>query len=765
MSVDRGDIAFTLTADDGKVAQAISGISQKTQEAFGGLQAAFGSLQAPFAGVAVALGGIAAAFVSMKAAVSTTLQMTEASMDMSRALGISTNESRAMGMALEDIGAQQGEFEGAAKGMVRQLRENEEQMNKLGLRTRDASGQLLPLNQLVTDGIKVLGGYKEGTDRAMVSTQLFGRGLDASSKLMLLTGQTVAEATQTMKDLGLEVGENSVNAWKAFDAQADLAKFGLDGVKKAVGDALLPVLTTLTEVFNAVLPTAIKIVRGALGGLASAFLFVRNGVAVLWETINAMVVTVAEPIRALAEALFKVVTGDFAGAWNAIKNIGSTISNAWGNAMESMIESSQKTRDQIASIFNADTVAGSGGGLGAGSKNAPKKDDKVKAGSKEVEQSMMQRFELGLEQRKLAYEREHQMREFNKAQELAYWQEMLTRTDLIEKDRAAIVLRSARLEVQISREAAKAQAEITTLRNEDRAKAEMDYITELQAIAQQERDLGLITQQELLAQQQQFNAQRMAAELEFLNQKLELAKLDPDKNLVLIEQLEIQKQEIYRKYAQSNAQIAREIQAEVNAPMKSMIDTISNGLANASRAVLTDWKNLGKTLRGIFKDIGLGMIDEIITKPLKAKLAGWLTEKIFGKAKTLGRLGELSAEAGAGGVASMAAAPFPLNLSAPAFGASMAAMAMAFAPAASAAGGFDIPFGLNPITQLHAQEMVLPKEQADVIRAMAGAGGGSGGGDHYHIHAIDARSFEQFIKDNPAALAAGMKNAARRGFN
>ena len=47
---------------------------------------------------------------------------------------------------------------------------------------------------------------------------------------------------------------------------------------------------------------------------------------------------------------------------------------------------------------------------------------------------------------------------------------------------------------------------------------------------------------------------------------------------------------------------------------------------------------------------------------------------------------------------------------------------------ASAEGGYDIPAGTNPVTQLHEKEMVLPKEQADVIRGLAGGGRGAGGG-------------------------------------
>ena len=52
---------------------------------------------------------------------------------------------------------------------------------------------------------------------------------------------------------------------------------------------------------------------------------------------------------------------------------------------------------------------------------------------------------------------------------------------------------------------------------------------------------------------------------------------------------------------------------------------------------------------------------------------------------------------------------------------------------ASAEGGYDIPAGTNPMTQLHEREMVLPKAQADVIRGLASGGGASGSGDKITI--------------------------------
>ena len=63
-------------------------------------------------------------------------------------------------------------------------------------------------------------------------------------------------------------------------------------------------------------------------------------------------------------------------------------------------------------------------------------------------------------------------------------------------------------------------------------------------------------------------------------------------------------------------------------------------------------------------------------------------------------------------------------------------MVMGFASGISAAGGYDIPSGVNPVAQLHQQEMVLPKDLANRVRGMTGGGGGN-----TYIQALDAGSF------------------------
>lgn len=316
--------------------------------------------------------GLAAAGAATVKAANANAEMVESTRDLARALGITTNEASVMRAVFDDLGASQGEYEGAAKGLARQLRTNEDAMNRVGLVTRDASGNLRPLNELTLDAIKVLGEYKEGTDRNLVSRELFGRGIAASSRLMLINSEVIETNRAAVEELGLTVGDSAVKAWADYDAASDRASLTMHAFGKAIQESVIPVATELTEWFNSLAPAAIDVLRGAIGGLATAFLGLTNGVRVVFETINAMVITVAEPIRALSVAMGKALTGDFAGAAEEIKGIGSTIGGAWDNALQKIEASSEKTRERIGSIW-AWTGGQEKGDSGSpqGDKNAP----------------------------------------------------------------------------------------------------------------------------------------------------------------------------------------------------------------------------------------------------------------------------------------------------------------------------------------------------------------------------------------------------------
>jgi len=76
---------------------------------------------------------------------------------------------------------------------------------------------------------------------------------------------------------------------------------------------------------------------------------------------------------------------------------------------------------------------------------------------------------------------------------------------------------------------------------------------------------------------------------------------------------------------------------------------------------------------------------------------------------------------------------------------------------ASAEGGYDIPAGVNPVTQLHEKEMVLPKAQAEVIRGLATNGGAGGRGMPSITYSpnfnIDARSDREQVRKDMQVVA------------
>ena len=146
-------------------------------------------------------------------------------------------------------------------------------------------------------------------------------------------------------------------------------------------------------------------------------------------------------------------------------------------------------------------------------------------------------------------------------------------------------------------------------------------------------------------------------------------------------------------------------------------------------------------------------------------------------ASTKVQVAAMAGLAGAGGVASMAAAPWPMDMSAPEFGASMAATALSL-------GSFEV--GTNMVThdmiaQVHAGERIMPAaDNRAIISALRGGGGessaqggragsGGGGGDtHNHVHnwnvsGMDSQSLKRTLMDHKSDIADALREHMRLG--
>jgi Prophage tail length tape measure protein len=127
-------------------------------------------------------------------------------------------------------------------------------------------------------------------------------------------------------------------------------------------------------------------------------------------------------------------------------------------------------------------------------------------------------------------------------------------------------------------------------------------------------------------------------------------------------------------------------------------------------------------------------------------------------------------EAGAAAYKATVGIPYVGPILAPAASVAAFAGTMAFGNSLpSAEGGWDIPSGVNPLTQLHEQEMVLPKDQANAIRALSksNSDGGQSQEVHHHynptfnINTVDAKGVKQFFDEHAKIIARSMQNHAR----
>jgi hypothetical protein len=722
-----------------------------------------GSLQSKF----IAVGALLAGGKVFGAAVEESKRLTGEANLLARALGISAGEASVLNVALGDIYVGADDFAAAALHLGRQLRSNEGDLNALGLKTRDANGEFRNMRDLVFDAVAVLKSYKEGTDRNLAAQTLFAKGAGDAAKLVRLQADSMEQARIKAESLGLVIGVQNVEAAKEHKAAMNDVDDVLSAIKKTIGDAVMPVLTQFGKWFAEVGPVAVIAFKGAIGGLISLFWLLKAAVFQVAELLNALVVTFAEPIIGVAQAAGMALTGNFSGAGERLKGIASNTEAAWRTAFTNMVAEGRATGDKIWNLFARPDAMPKPGGKGRGYV-APPKDEKDK------EPSFMATYEARLAELKNVYEQENGLRQFSKEQELAYWRELQATYTLTSKDRLAIAKRTATLEVEIRRQASKEMRDLEQVAVDSRRNAALAQIQYEEQQAKFARENGEITKSELVTLEEDFARRRFEIEYQALLERLELAKSDPNMSPAELARIKEQLLEVERNYQMRRGELGQ--QKKEADGVGGLFGDIGVSFGNAADAMLTRARSLQQGLAGIFQSIYQSFIQNLIARPLGEWIAaqarmlavkmGFLTaertaDEAASSAKVATKTAETvpivtanAAEAGSEAASSVAGIPGVGPWMA------MAAMAMVFGGVMgllnrkSAARGYDIPAGLNPLTQLHEEEMVLPQKYANVIRGLAHGGGAeaAGGGD-IHIHARN---------DNDVVRVGDMKKILRQ---
>ena len=462
-------------------------------------------------------------------------------------------------------------------------------------------------------------------------------------------------------------------------------------------------------------------------------------------------------------------------------------SNSFKARMERRAAESQSAREDALADSNFASVMGlsnkpkltapgssskKGGGGGRKKAGGAKKSRGRSGGSS----NPMSQWNEELQAQKLAYlemqRAQGNWEEFSKESELAFWREKLQRVNAGSKEGLQIRQKIALLELAVHKEKLKETQRL------GRAEIEAQRDTDLHSLAMAEQAsdtalaLGQTTQLQRLQQQQLFEDQRYAIELKAMQDRIELAKLDPnsspetlaalhEKLLDLQRQSQLRKGQLSGQQAVANKQENPEFMDLFHAGMGAGMDGAGNAMGQMFDSILQRTATFQQAISGMFRQIGVTFMQELVFKPLQGVMMGYVrqtalyrmltgvqiseqakasTATTAAKAIETGAVVGMHASQGASGAAaSQAAIPVVGPKLAFAAAAAMMGFILAFGGGSgnqtsttttripSAARGWDIPAGLNPITQLHENEMVLPAEQAQTIRDMAAGGGAAGG--------------------------------------
>lgn len=760
------------------------------------------------------LAGVVAGGSFFKEAISVANKLNGEAMGLSKALGITGDEAAALRTALGDIYTDSDTYIGAFQKFAGQLKKNEQGIKDMGVQTRDSSGNLRDSNTLFREALQTVSAYKPGLDQTTAAMTLFGKSVDDVRKLQKLNNQVLEDAAEKNEQLGMTLTQEGVEATKAYKAAMNDVGDVLDAVMNTIGAGVMPVFTELGNYLSSAGPYLVTLFKGAVTGLVAAFELLKGAVKTVAGAIFEAINTTIDNVGYLSDMVSKLFAGDFSGAYEAAKNVGKRMGQAYVNAFNNYVEAGNEV--EAAVNGHVERIWGKGTAIQA-PKGGTRTMGEFKGQTDKQDPGRMGQWEAQLAERKAALQRqgflEGQYREMSKTEELKYWQALKGMQGLTDNERIALTRKTAEAEMGVIKDAfevkiAALQAEAAEYKNntDERLRIEREIqskyqagtkeyeasekrITEikrqaadqqaaivqsradaerearLQSIALEEQtvqtaaELGLVQQEEVLARQAEFEVRRNAITLQALEERLRLAELDPDRNPVEIERIHREIEQLEQQHQLRMGQIRGQQAVESTKDIRGGMASIQSGWAGLIQQLAMGSITIGGFIRGIFMTVVQAVI-QTLSNLAAQWMVNLLMQKVLGKVAAVSQITANAGIAGSAAVASAAAIPVIGWEIAPLAGAEAFAAAMSFLPAASAAGGYDIPGSINPLIQAHAKEMVLPAKHADVIRDLAeqrDAGGAPGARPEEPVvlHGVSAGQF--FI-----AAQADLVKAMRR---
>lgn len=322
---------------------------------------------------------------------------------------------------------------------------------------------------------------------------------------------------------------------------------------------------------------------------------------------------------------------------------------------------------------------------------------------------------------------------------------------------------------------------------EENAKADRDEQTEGLKFAQKTLDEEYKAHEISAEDYQQLSDRISEAELQ--SQETYLAKMEElnQKDEIKLRALAAERVKVQNKATDEIAEHTRSKNQEILKSWEGITQPIAGAFGNMFKNMIVDRESFGQAFRKLEGELLQDAFNSTLKMAenwLATELAKTAASEAGGdaraaldevmsalgittdKAAAESTIATSAAEGAANAMAATSAIPIIGPELAPEAGAAMYASILAWSAPASAEGGFDVPAGVNPLTQLHQKEMVLPEKHANVIRNMAEGGGGDGASPsfNFNISAMDSNDVGKFFERHGPRIVRSLHNQVRN-FN
>lgn len=720
------DLKYRIDADDGPLGSALTRaglqlgqFNSRMDSMFTGMSGNFQRVAGIFGGLVTLLGG-AGLVAGMRNAIDMQDQMSESA----TRFGLSTEAFSEYAYAAKLSGLEVGDLGKAiakTSGLLVDAQQGQKSAVELFQRLKLDPKGIKDTDQLLQSLAERFSQMPDGVQKTSLAIDIFGDKLGPKMVPLLNDGTAgLAAMREEARQLGVVVSTEAGQAAEQFNDNLDRLGSVGQGAFQQLSAAALPTLNAITE---ALLESQKE------GGMLSQVLDVAGkAVRIVFETLAVlaangayMLKAVGREIGAVAAQAVALATLDIDG-FNAISEAvkeDARVARAELTALEQRIFNfGRREAGGGRGFVNPAAVVPDQSGFTPGGKVPT--PGKPTAEAKQPD-SYMQTYTAVLDGLKLRYAQENDLREMSKAQEIAYWREVLATYQVTTKDRLDITKRMAQLELASLRETAQQRGQIDQLVRDRAESAALGAVDTAQQAARAAYDQQVLTYADLLVQEQGFEEQRLEIRRTYLQARL--AQIDPERDPVAYQQILLQLETLERGHALRIAQIKAESLVQTKGQFDGLFAVFDSSLQSITQSIVNrtfTWRSAFQSVLGSISQGAMRTISTIATNWVK----GLLQMQSAEKSMTLASIHANASKAGAAAYQAVVGIPVVGPFLAPAAAAVAYAGTMAFA---SAEGGYDIPAGVNPMTQLHQREMVLPAPLADAVRRMAGdpsAGGG-----------------------------------------